>query len=83
MILLHISDSIESPTQNSRNFNHMIHDRTESERAPKDRKSRLPLLYRSPQRLPLLYWSPQKPALRSESARIRCFYLLYKKNALY
>ena len=49
MILLHISDTIESPTQNSRNFNHMIHDRTESERAPKDRKSRLPLLYRSPQ----------------------------------
>ena len=48
MILLHISDTIESPTQNSRNFNHMIHDRTESERAPKDRKSRLPLLYRSP-----------------------------------
>ena len=73
MILLHISDTIESPTQNSRTFNHMIHDRTESERAPKDRKSRLPLLYRS----------PQKPALRSESARIRCFYLLYKKNALY
>ncbi len=70
MILLHISDTIESPTQNSRTFNHMIHDRTESERAPKDRKSRLPLLYRSPQRLPLLYWSPQKPALRSESARI-------------
>ena len=55
-----MSDTIYSLTQNSRNFSHMIHDRTESERALKDRKSRLPLLYRS----------LQKPALRSESAQI-------------
>jgi hypothetical protein len=65
-----MSDTIYSLTQNSRNFSHMIHDRTESERALKDRKSRLPLLYQSPQRLPLLYRSLQKPALRSESAQI-------------
>ena len=44
MIPPHMPDTIQSLTQNSRNFNHKVHGRTESEGDPEDLESGLPLV---------------------------------------